>query len=308
MSPANPVARNNHLLLPIGVYPMLYSFFNNKDVLKLEAFDRQVDAALANGAHGIAILGLGTEGQKLKLSEKRAVVETVAKRLEGRLPLSVTISGDTADEQIDFCNFALTKGAEWVILQPPSQCENSRQLLSFFGEVADQIDCTIGIQNFPSEFGFGLCNREIMMLNEAHPNIKMVKAETDICALEELVRVTKGNIATFFGRAGLMLPENLSAGAHGLIPGIETIDLQVAVYNAFQNGDANEVNEIYRRMLPAICFMMQNIETFVSFGKLMTSLRLGLEDSHSRLPAFEKSDYGVSCIKNYAQQFGTLKY
>ena len=48
-----------------GVYPMLYAFFGALGRLDRGAMRAQVDYCVANGAHGIAALGLGTEVKKL---------------------------------------------------------------------------------------------------------------------------------------------------------------------------------------------------------------------------------------------------
>ena len=52
-----------------GTYPMLYAFFDEAGRLRREAVSRQIEAAIASGASGIAVLGLGTEVQKLGRSE-----------------------------------------------------------------------------------------------------------------------------------------------------------------------------------------------------------------------------------------------
>ena len=47
--------------MPHGIYPMLYAFFNAQGGLDRHATRRQVQAFVDNGAHGMAVLGLGTE-------------------------------------------------------------------------------------------------------------------------------------------------------------------------------------------------------------------------------------------------------
>ena len=62
-----------------GVYPMLYAFFDRSGSLDRGAMRAQVEHCLAEGAHGIAALGLGTEVSKLTPGERRAVVSWVAR-------------------------------------------------------------------------------------------------------------------------------------------------------------------------------------------------------------------------------------
>ena len=53
---------------PAGTYPMLYAFFDAAGRLRRDAFSRQVAAALACGASGIAVLGLGLQNVVLALA------------------------------------------------------------------------------------------------------------------------------------------------------------------------------------------------------------------------------------------------
>src|SRR3546814_8252619 len=80
---------------------------------------RQVDACIANGAHGIAILGLATEVNKLSTAERRMAMEWAAEDIGGRVPLAVTIAEATVPGQVEMARAAKAVGAGWIILQPP---------------------------------------------------------------------------------------------------------------------------------------------------------------------------------------------
>ncbi|MBM3396839.1 MAG: dihydrodipicolinate synthase family protein, partial [Betaproteobacteria bacterium] len=48
-----------------GIYPMQYAFYDRTGALDEALMRRQVNACVAAGAHGIAVLGLATEVNKL---------------------------------------------------------------------------------------------------------------------------------------------------------------------------------------------------------------------------------------------------
>ena len=106
----------NHDDLPRGIYPMLYAFFDAHGALDRHAARRQVQACVNNGAHGVAMLGLGTEVNKLSDSERRQLLDWVAEELDTRLPLAVTVNAPTIKAQVEFARFARSRGASWVIL------------------------------------------------------------------------------------------------------------------------------------------------------------------------------------------------
>ena len=67
-----------------GVYPMLLAFYRADGGLDLPAIAAEVDALVRHGAHGCAVMGLGTEVNKLSSGERRQLVESVAERLRGQ--------------------------------------------------------------------------------------------------------------------------------------------------------------------------------------------------------------------------------
>lgn len=67
---------DNHM--PHGIYPMPHAFFNAQGGLDKRAIQRQVQAFVDHGAHGMAVLGLGTEVNKLSDIERRQLVDWVA--------------------------------------------------------------------------------------------------------------------------------------------------------------------------------------------------------------------------------------
>ena len=66
----------------------------------------------------------------------------------------------------------------------------------------------------------------------------MVKAESTRRSLSRgVIGELGGRMKVFNGRAGLELPDNFRAGVDGMIPGIETVDLQVGIERAMRAGD-----------------------------------------------------------------------
>lgn len=289
-----------------GTYPMLYAFFDEEGRLRRDAFSRQISAAVAAGASGIAVLGLGTEVQKLGHAERRQTVEWVMADVAGRLPVAVTVSDGNVPDAIESARFAESAGAAWLILQPPRPPITGSELIRFFGKVADAVTLPVGIQNAPDFLGVGLTAAEIAMLADAHPNVQVVKAESSAVAVSRLVKALGGRLRIFNGRAGLELTDNFRAGVDGMIPGMDTIDLQVAIERAMRAGDEEEAERLYRRVLPAVAFAMQSLPHLVLYGKLIAALRLGLQPSASRAPADVTCPLGVAATERFAAELGPL--
>jgi 4-hydroxy-tetrahydrodipicolinate synthase len=289
-----------------GAYPMLYAFFDGQGALCRESFIRQIEAAVAAGAAGIAVLGLGTEVAKLGRDERHAVLSWTAAALAGRLPLAVTVAEGALPDAIDFALFAQAAGADWLILQPPRPPIAPDDLIRFFGSVADRVDCPVAVQNAPEFLGVGLTPAELAALNAAHPNVSVVKAECSAAAIAGLIAALGPRMRVFNGRAGLELPDNVRAGAHGMIPGLETIDFQVRIMTAMRAGDVVEAEALYRKILPTLAFAMQGLGAFTLYGKRIAARRLGLAPSADRAPADRPTSSGLDWADRYAAELGPL--
>jgi len=289
-----------------GTYPMLYAFFDADGALRRDAFARQIDCAVAVGAAGVAVLGLGTEVGKLSRAEQRQAVDWVAADLAGRLPFAVTVADGNVADMVDSARYARAKGAAWLILQPPRPPITGAQLIQYFGAVAAAVEMPMAIQNAPEFLGVGLTPDELLALHHAHPNVCIVKAEASAVGVARTIDKVRGQMAVFNGRAGLELTDNYRAGVDGMIPGMDTIDLQCAVERAMRAGDEAGAEALYAWMLPAVTFAMQGLAHLVLYGKHIAALRLGLTPCLGRNPCDTATAQGLQWAARMAASLGPL--
>ena len=297
---------NSPAVVVPGIYPMLYAFFDDRGVLRQDPFRRQVDAALGTQAAGVAILGLGTEVSKLTFDERVEVLEVVAKRIDGCKPLLVTVYGDTITEQIEFSKRAIQSGASALMLQPPSQKMDDAKLVGFFSKIISAVDCPVGIQNAPEFLGFGLSNESLIALANDHENFTIAKLECNAVNLQSVASDLGDSVMLFNGRCGLELPDNLRAGACGLIPAIDTVDKTSEIFAEFTSGNEELADKLYADLLPVLCFVMQGIPHFLTYGKMLAAARLGIELGGSREHSLPATDFGTACIRRFLKHLGPL--
>jgi 2-keto-3-deoxy-L-arabinonate dehydratase len=292
---------------PHGIYPMLYAFFAPDGKLDRDAARRQVQAFVRNGAHGMAVLGLGTEVNKLGDAERRQLVDWVAEDLDGRLPLVVTVNAPSVDAQVAFAGFAKSRGAAWVILQPPPERNVGDDfLVRFFGAVADRVELPVAIQNAPEYIGVGLTPEGVNTLARNHPNFRILKGAGPVISIRRFIEQTEGRVSVFNGRGGLELVDNLRAGCAGMIPATDTFDRQARIYDLFAAGREREAERVYAETLPAIVFVMQSLDTLHCYGKRLAAARLGIGEVCDRQPALAASAFGLECARRFAEALGPL--
>lgn len=285
-----------------GIYPMLYAFFSPDGQLDREAMRRQVEAAVKGGAHGIAVLGLGTEVSKLSASERQTVLDWVSADLDGRLPLAVTVAEQSVEDANTVVRAAEAAGASCVVLQPPAtKGLPENDYIDFFGAIADAAAIPVGVQNAPDYLGIGLSLEGIGKLARKHPNVRMIKAEGSALYAAQVVEAT--DLAVFNGRCGLELTDNLRAGCVGMIPAIETVDIQSGIFDLMRSddpGDEKEAERLYGDILPMTVFIIQSIDSFLCYGKRIAARRLGLGEVHDRAPALAPTQMGLAWADRFA--------
>jgi 4-hydroxy-tetrahydrodipicolinate synthase len=293
-----------------GIYPILYAYFTEAGTLDRRAMDLQVQACLAHGAHGIAILGLATEVGKLDLRERRQLVDWVGEAVGGRVPYAVTVGEPSVPGQVEFVRAAVAAGARWVILQPPAVAGvGEAEYVRFFGAVAERSEVPVAIQNAPGLMATSLSGAALRELSRQHPNVCLLKGEGPATYVRQLIEETEGRFDVFNGYGGLQLPNSLRAGCVGLIPAPDLFDPQVRVYELMRSGrpeDEAEAERLYRELLPLIVFMMTSVEHLVCYGKRLLARRLGLGPVHSRAPALHPTAFGLECVERYAAGLGPL--
>jgi len=293
-----------------GVYPMVYALFDRRGDLARDPMRRQVEAMLKHGVHGIGVLGLASEVNKLSTAERRRLMEWVAEDIDGRVPLTVTVAETSIGGQIDFVRAAAVVGAKWAILQPPPvKHVPESELVRFFGAVADASPIPIAIQNAPEYLGIGLSNAGIRALHRAHPNFTIVKLETTAIAIARLLDEVEGDIDVFNGRDGIEMLDSMRAGAVGFIPGGEAFDVLARAFDHMASGTEKgiaEAERLYAKVLPLLIMLMESIDTFLVYGKPVLGHRLGIDETMPRLPSTPPTKFGLATALRYAEVLGKL--
>ncbi len=293
-----------------GIWPILFAFFDSRGHLDRDAMRRQAQAALGWGAPGVAVLGVATEVGKLSVDERRDVIRWAAEDLAGRAPLAVTIAGETVDAQRSLADYAVSQGAAQLILQPPPAAAtgalDAAGCEAFFSEVIAGQPVPVGIQNAPEYLGFGLAPEAIVRLAKRHPEFRILKGEASSVIIERTIAALGGRLAVLNGRGGLELLENLEAGCSGMIVAPDNADLQHGIYEALQAGRPDEARERYERLLPAIVFAMQSLDTLICYGKRIAAWRMGFDVEHDRTPALQPSEFGLRIARDHARRLGSL--
>jgi 2-keto-3-deoxy-L-arabinonate dehydratase len=296
--------------VPAGVYPMLFALFGEDGRLDRNAMRKQVEALIRAGVHGIAVLGLASESNKLSAEERRDFIRWASEDIAGYVPLSATISGANAAEQVSLAKFALDHGAAWLVLQPPPVTGVSPAALGrFFGGVAHQIPAPIGIQIAPEYLGNAISVADALELNRQHSNLSILKVELPGYAVTEMCAAAGGRFSVLNGQDGVDMPDSIRGGAAGCIPGGEAADELAAIYDDIKEAspEANErADRRYKELMPLIAFLMRSIDIFLTYGKPILCRRLALPDYNGlpRSPSSAITDARLRVAEYWSRHLG----
>jgi len=290
-----------------GIHAILYALFRDDETVDTDAMAHQVDYCIASGCHGITVLGLATEVQKLSLVERKLIIKVISSAIRGRVPFSVTIAGNSVAEQVELVDYAQVNGADWLILQPPMVGNFAADVyLDFFKRVANSTTLPVAIQNAPQYLGRALSAKDLTVLRERCSNLVCVKSEDTALGVQSIIEVTNGQLQILGGRGGLEMTDNLRAGCSGFVLAPDVIPVAVNIFNAWHDDKFEEAETLYAQSVPAITFVMQSLEHLITYGKRIYGIHSNTF-IHDREPCLKPTDYGLKMTERWARQLASVQ-
>lgn len=237
-----------------GVFPALLTPFTANDELDMAMYQKNLQAQLDAGIHGIIIGGSLGEASTITVAEKETLVKFSLEMLKGKIPVILNIAESTTKEAIQQVKHAENWGADGIMLLPPMRYKtDDRETVTYFKTVANSTTLPIMIYNNPVDYKI-----------DAHPALFDQLLEcANITALKESSRDVT-NLIRMKNRFGdrfkilcgvdTLAMEELCLEADGLVAGLvcafpkETM----AIYNLVKAGRIAEAAVIYRWFMPLL--------------------------------------------------------
>jgi 4-hydroxy-tetrahydrodipicolinate synthase len=237
-----------------GVFPALLTPFTIDDQLDLPLFEKNLQAQLDAGVHGVIIGGTLGEASTITTDEKERLVKCGVKFLAGKIPVIMNIAECTTRAAIEQAGYAKTWGADGIMLLPPMRYKSDdRETVAYLKTVAQSTDLPILIYNNPVDYKIEITPDMFEQLIECK-NITAVKESTRDVTNVTRLRNRFGNRLKILCGVDTVTLEELCAGADGLVAGL--VDAfpkeTVAIYNLVKAGNIDEALKIYRWFMPLL--------------------------------------------------------
>jgi 4-hydroxy-tetrahydrodipicolinate synthase len=248
-----------------GVFIIAATPFAHDGTLDLKSLERLIGFYIDAGVHGITILGMMGEAQKLTHDEARLVVRTTLRQVAGEVPVVVGVSSPGLANLAALTSDAMALGAAAVMAAPPSGLATDEQIEGYLHQLCQAIgeEVPIVLQDYPQATGVHVSVSLFNRLIDDLPQIKVLKHE-DCPGLGKLSRIRtsaerdgRRRVAILVGNGGLYYPLELARGADGAMTGFAYPEVLVEVYERFAAGRQEDAFDLFDAYLPLIRYEQQ---------------------------------------------------
>jgi len=243
-----------------GVFPIMVTTFDDQGGLDLEGQLSLLNYLIEQGAHGIGLFGIASEGYALTEDERRQLMAVVKTEVRGRVPLVVSSGHNGTDAAVRISKEAEDMGADMLMIMPPSFLRTDGDgLLYYYEAISKAISIPIMIQDAPLMTAVALPPALLARMAREIEHVKYVKVEAPPTGpkVSAVLRESRDGLGVFGGMNGQFLFEELARGATGTMPGSDMTALYVRIWNLFKSGQSEAAWRIFANVLPLIRFQLQ---------------------------------------------------
>jgi 4-hydroxy-tetrahydrodipicolinate synthase len=181
-----------------------------------DSLKRFLDWQLECGVPGIIILG--TTGEFLTISdqERRLLVDTTVKHVDGRMDVLVGTMDAYTPKAVRFSREAQDQGADGLMIIPPYYYTPTEdEIFEYYRAICEAVDLPIMVYNNPITSNVDISAQLVARLTRELENIRYIKeASMDVARVYDIIEHTDGAMTVFAGERPV---ESFLLGAVGYV-------------------------------------------------------------------------------------------
>lgn len=266
-----------------GVLPALTTPFTANDELDLPLFEKNLDAQLQAGVHGVIIGGSLGEASTLTTKEKEVLVNIALEKIGKKISVILNIAESSTIDALLQVKYAKQWNVHGIMVLPPMRYKSDdRETVEYFKTIAKATDLPIMIYNNPVDYKIEVTTDMFEEMLECK-NITAVKESTRDVSNVTRMRNRFGDRYKILCGVDTIAMEELLLGADGWVAGLVNAFPRetVAIYELTKAGKIDEATKIYRWFMPLLELDIH--PKLVQYIKLAAA-QTGLGTEHVRAP------------------------
>jgi 4-hydroxy-tetrahydrodipicolinate synthase len=248
-----------------GVVAVVNTPFTDDNKIDHSSIVRYVENAVESGVSGFLVPAMAAEINKLSYKERIAIVESVLKSTNNRVPVIGGASADNQTDRINYINKLESLGCQGVLVSIPFH--DKFQYKNLIKEIAAEVSTLLMIQDWDFH-GYGIPLDVIVDLFENIKVFKSLKVEVTPAGKKysDVLKATNGKLHVSGGWASSQMIEALDRGVHTFMSTIMHKQYRM-IYDHHQSGNRNLAKDLFQRIVPILAFSHQHLDISIHFNK-----------------------------------------
>lgn len=216
------------------------------DVEALKAFlDWQLDVGVPG------VIALGTTGEFLTIDddERRLIVDTYVRHIDGRIPVLVGTMNAHTPTAVRYGREAEELGADGLMILPPYYYTPTEdEIVKYYGAICDAVSLPIMLYNNPVTSNVDMSAALVARLSRTFENIRYIKeASMDVGRVRDVIEASDGRMKVF---AGERVVDSFLLGAIGYVNpyGNYIPHASYRIFDYLEEGRIDDALEIQRHI------------------------------------------------------------
>jgi 4-hydroxy-tetrahydrodipicolinate synthase len=236
-----------------GIIPPVATPMRPNEDLDLPRFRWFLDHLIAEGVHGLFVLGTNSEFYAMDDKEKHEVIAAAVAHVRKRVPVYAGTGAESTREAVRLTMIAEREGADGVsVIAPYFISPAQQEIYDHYRRIAESTSLPVMLYNNPANCGGVRIDVDTVARLAQIPNILGIKDSSgDLQNTNEYIRVVPRRFSVLQGRDTLIYP-SLIFGARGAVPASANVAPAICaeIYNAFQRGDHAAAKAAQLRLNP----------------------------------------------------------
>lgn len=288
-----------------GVNPIAALPFTAQGEPDYASVDRLLGHLADTGIQGLTLFGIASEFPKLEDSERLRLADQFISTLSGSgIFRALSVTDHSTEVAVKRARDYQKRGADALMLLPPFFLQPDNAAISHhIFSVLEAVEIPVMVQYAPGETGLSITPEKLSEVARRYPHaVFKIECNPPVDYTREfLQRAPQANVLN--GYAGLYMPEMLSAGGKGVMPGCSFSEIYVQIYRLWQAGEHDQARALHARLLPWIRRWMTHCEYIIQVEKTILHKRGIIATDYCRHPGWTLTAEDHQSIDTFISTF-----